>query len=257
MGKEHPFDRLVDIMHQLRQKCPWDRKQTRESLKPYLIEEAYEVLDAIESNDPEKLKEELGDLMLQAVFHAEIAKEKGEFDIYDVILFLCNKLIYRHPHVFGDLKVKDAEEVLKNWEKLKQREKNHKGSVLDGVPEQLPALIQAYRLQEKASKVGFDWEDVEGVKAKVEEEWKELLEAMAKKDKTGIEEELGDLLFAIANLARFLGIDPESALRGCNRRFKERFKFIEARLREEGKKPEEVDLSYLDRLWEEAKEKVG
>ena len=257
MEKEHPFDRLVDIMHQLRQKCPWDRKQTRESLKPYLIEEAYEVLDAIESNDPEKLKEELGDLMLQAVFHAEIAKEKGEFDIYDVIDFLCNKLIYRHPHVFGDLKVRDAEEVLKNWEKLKQKEKNHKGSVLDGVPEQLPALIQAYRLQEKASKVGFDWEDVEGVKAKVEEEWKELLEAIATKDKKEIEEELGDLLFAIANLARFLGVDPESALRGCNRRFKERFKFIEAKLREEGKRPEEVDLSYLDRLWEEAKEKVG
>ena len=253
----HPFDRLVEIMHRLRRECPWDRKQTRESLKPYLIEEAYEVLDAIESGDVEKLKEELGDLMLQVVFHAEIAREKGEFDIYQVIEFLCNKLIYRHPHVFGDLKVKDAEEVLKNWEKLKQKEKNHQGSVLDGVPKELPALIQAFRLQEKAAKVGFDWERTEDVKAKVEEEWEELKEAMETGDKERIEEELGDLLFAIANLARFLGVDPESALRKCNSRFKERFGFIERRLREEGKRPEDVSLEYMDRLWEEAKEALG
>ncbi len=253
----HPFDRLVDIMHQLRQKCPWDRKQTRESLKPYLIEEAYEVLDAIESGDPEKLKEELGDLLLQVVFHAEIAKERGEFDIYQVIEFLCNKLIYRHPHVFGDVKVKDAEEVLRNWEKLKKKEKNHRGSVLDGVPKDLPALIQAFRLQEKASKVGFDWESVEGVKAKVEEEWQELLKAMEKGDPKAIEMELGDLLFAIANMARFLNVDPESALRMCNARFKERFSFIERELQKEGKSPEDVSLEHLDRLWEEAKKKVG
>lgn len=202
---EHPFDRLVKIMHELRQKCPWDRKQTRESLKPYLIEEAYEVLDAIEKGDVEKLKEELGDLLLQVVFHAEIAKERNEFDIYDVIEFLCNKLIYRHPHVFGDVKVMDAEEVLRNWEKLKKQEKNYESSVLDGVPDQLPALIQAYRLQEKASKVGFDWENREDVEKKVEEEWQELLEAIRERDKKAIEEELGDVLFAIANLSRFFG----------------------------------------------------
>lgn len=256
MEKQHPFDRLVHIMHRLRRECPWDKKQTRESLKPYLIEEAYEVLDAIESNDPEKLKEELGDLLLQVVFHAEIAKEKGEFDIYDVIDFLCNKLIYRHPHVFGDVKVKDAEEVLRNWEKLKSKEKNH-SSVLEGVPDNLPALIQAFRLQEKASKVGFDWDNVEDVHKKVEEEWKELQEAIESGDRQAIEEEFGDVLFALANLARFLEIDPESALRGCNRRFKRRFQYIEESLKRQGKTPEEVDLNYLDRLWEEAKEKVG
>lgn len=254
---EHPFDRLVKIMHELRQKCPWDRKQTRESLKPYLIEEAYEVLDAIEKGDVEKLKEELGDLLLQVVFHAEIAKERNEFDIYDVIEFLCNKLIYRHPHVFGDVKVMDAEEVLRNWEKLKKQEKNYESSVLDGVPDQLPALIQAYRLQEKASKVGFDWENREDVEKKVEEEWQELLEAIRERDKKAIEEELGDVLFAIANLSRFfLGVDPESALRGCNRRFKQRFQYIEKKLSQEGKSPEDVDLEYMDQLWEEAKEKL-
>ncbi len=255
--EKHPFDRLVEIMHELRNKCPWDKKQTRESLKPYLIEEAYEVLDAIDSGDPDKLKEELGDLMLQVVFHSEIAKERGEFDIYDVIDFLCNKLVWRHPHVFGDVKVKDAEEVLKNWEKLKQKEKNHAGSVLDGVPRQLPALVQAFRLQEKASKVGFDWEKTEDVRAKVEEEWGELLRAAESGNREAVEHELGDLLFAIANLARFLGVDPEDALRKCNMRFKERFSFIEERLREEGKSPEEVDLAHMDRLWEEAKKRVG
>ena len=254
---EHPFDRLVSIMCELRKKCPWDRKQTRESLRPYLIEEAYEVLDAIDSGNPEKLKEELGDLMLQAVFHAEIAKERGEFDIYDVIDFLCNKLIYRHPHVFGDAKVKDAEEVLRNWEKLKQKEKNHEGSVLDGVPKELPALIQAFRLQEKAAKVGFDWDRTEDVIAKVEEEWKELKEAIRNGDKEAMEHELGDLLFAIANLSRFIGVEPEGALRNCNMRFKKRFGFIEKKLKEEGKSPEEVSLAEMDKLWEEAKEQVG
>ncbi len=254
---EYDFSKLVEIMEKLRKECPWDKKQTRESLRPYLIEETYEVLEAIDEGNPDKLKEELGDLLLQVVFHAEIAKEKGEFDINDVIDFLCNKLIYRHPHVFGDVKVKSAEEVLENWEKLKKREKNHADSVLSGVPKELPALLQAFRLQEKASKVGFDWDNVEGVINKIKEELSELIEAVREKDKEKIEHEMGDLLFAIANLGRFVGVDPENALRKCNARFKERFQYIEKRLSEEGKSPQEVSLEYMDKLWEEAKEKVG
>ncbi len=253
----YDFDRLVEIMARLRKECPWDRKQTRESLRPYLIEEAYEVLEAIDENDPEKLKEELGDLLLQVVFHAEIAREKGEFDINDVIDFLCNKLIYRHPHVFGDVKVKDAEEVLENWEKLKKKEKNHKDSVLSGVPRELPALLQAFRLQEKASKVGFDWDNVDGVIDKMKEELSELIEAVNSGDREKIEHEMGDLLFAVANLGRFVGVDPENALRKCNARFKERFQYIEKKLSEEGKSPSDVSLEYMDKLWEEAKKDVG
>ncbi len=255
MDNKHPFERLVWIMKELRSKCPWDRVQTRESLKPYIIEEAYEVVSAIEDNDPSKLREELGDLLLQIVFQAEIASEREEFDIYDVIEFLCDKLIRRHPHVFGNLKVEDKERVLENWEKIKAKEKREKESVLDGVPDNLPSLLAAYRLQEKASRLGFDWSRIEDVWRKVGEELDELREAMEKEDKEEIEAELGDLLFAIANLARFLDVDPEGALRKCNRRFKERFKYIERSLKERGLKWEDVDLEYLDKLWEEAKRK--
>ena len=254
---KYKFDDLVSIMAKLRKECPWDREQTRETLRPYLIEETYEVLEAIDGRDPEKLKEELGDLLLQMVFHAEIAKEAGEFDIYEVIDFLCNKLIYRHPHVFGDVKVKSSEEVLKNWEKLKSKEKNHSDSVLSGVPRNLPALLKAFRLQEKASKVGFDWGSVEGVLGKIKEELKELETAIKEGDKEKIEHEMGDLLFAIANLGRFVRVDPENALRKCNERFKKRFQYIEVRLKEEGKGLEEVDLDYMDKLWEEAKKVIG
>lgn len=255
MDGKHSFEKLVWIMKELRSKCPWDRVQTRESLKPYIIEEAYEVVSAIEDNDPSKLKEELGDLLLQIVFQAEIASEKGEFDIYDVIESLCDKLIRRHPHVFGDLKLEDKDRVLENWEKIKAKEKKDRESVLDGVPDSLPSLLAAYRLQEKASRLGFDWSNIEDVLKKVDEEFDELKEAMERKDKGEIEAELGDLLFAIANLARFLDVDPEGALRKCNRRFKERFRYIEKSLKEKGLKWEEVDLEYLDRLWEEAKKK--
>ncbi|MGB9807368.1 MAG: nucleoside triphosphate pyrophosphohydrolase [Thermosulfidibacteraceae bacterium] len=253
--EKHPFDRLVWIMKELRAKCPWDRVQTWDSLKPYIIEEAYEVVSAIEERNVQKLKEELGDLLLQVVFQSEIASESKEFDIYGVIEFLCEKLIRRHPHVFGDLNVEDKEEVLENWEKIKSSEKKSRESLLDGVPDSLPALLSAYRLQEKASRVGFDWGDITSVWKKVEEELGELKEAVEKGSRDNIEAELGDLLFAIANLARFLDVDPESALRMCNRRFKERFKYIEESLREKGLKWGDVNLEYLDKLWEEAKER--
>lgn len=251
---EDPFGRLVFIMKELRNKCPWDKAQTRESLKPYIIEEAYEVISAIEEKNVDKLKEELGDLLLQIVFQCEIASENKEFTVYEVINDLCAKLIRRHPHVFGNTKVNGKEEVLENWEKIKAKE-NVNRSILDGVPENLPALLAAYRLQEKASRVGFDWNNVQDVLKKVKEELHELEEAINRKDRSDLERELGDLLFAIANLARFLEIDPESALRMCNKRFKNRFKYIEEGLKQRGISWENATLEIMDILWEEAKNK--
>ncbi len=254
MEEKDPFWRVVKIMEILRGEggCPWDREQTKESLKPYLIEEAYEVLEAIDGKDPEALKEELGDLLLQIVFHAQIAKERGEFDMSQVLQFLAEKLIRRHPHVFGEAMVRNAQEVLENWEVIKEQEEGH-SSTLGGVPSSLPALLQARRIQDKASRVGFDWSQVEPVWDKVAEEWKEFKEACTQGERDAMFRELGDLLFAIVNLSRFLEIDAEDALKQCNKRFINRFSYVEKRLREQGQTPQGTDLETMDRYWEEAK----
>jgi len=250
-----PFWRVVGIMETLRGEggCPWDREQTAESLKPYLIEETYEVIEAIETGDPESLEEELGDLLLQVIFHAILAREKGEFDISSVLENLAEKLMGRHPHVFGDVKdVQNSEDVVKHWEAIKGGEKNH-SSVLSGVPRALPALLQARRIQEKAKRVGFDWSNVAPVWEKVKEEWGEFEEACEKGDKSGMTREFGDLLFALVNLSRFLGIDAEDALRQCNFRFIDRFSHMERSLKEKGVDLDKVGLDVMDKYWEEAK----
>jgi tetrapyrrole methylase family protein/MazG family protein len=252
MGKRYTFEDLKGIMKELRQKCPWDRKQTHESLKKYLLEETYEVIDAIERKDWQALKEELGDLLLQPVFHARIAEEAGKFNIDDVVDHLCKKLIERHPHVFGEEKAQSAEEVLKNWEKRKLEKRS---SVLEGVPKAMPALMRAEKLQKKASKVGFAWSDISQVEEKVKEEWNEFWQALKEGDREKIEHEFGDLLFALENLARFLKIDPEEALQKANERFIKRFSYIEQKVKESGKRWEDFTLEELDRLWEEAKKR--
>lgn len=257
----YPADKLVKIMAKLRGPggCPWDHKQTSSSLKPYVIEEAYEVVEAIDSGDPSLLCEELGDLLLQVVFHCQIADEDGVFDFNDVVEAISAKLVRRHPHVFGDVRADDAGTVLRNWERIKQREKGSPSgelaSILDEVPQYLPALMQAAKIQDKASRVGFDWECAEDAAAKVWEETDELKEAMASGEKERIGEELGDLLFAAVNVARLLNIDPEEALRRTNSKFASRFKFIEHRADESGVALEEMTLDEMDAIWDEAKGK--
>ncbi len=257
-GKE--FKRLVAIMAVLRGPggCPWDREQDHETLKPYLVEESYEVLDAIDSGDPAKLKEELGDLLLQVVFHSQLAHEKGTFSIEDVVGTINEKLVRRHPHVFGDVKAETSKEVLKNWEAIKKEENNAdagEAGVLQGVPRTLPALLKAYRLQQKAAGVGFDWEERSQVKAKVLEEWRELEEAVECGEGAHVKEEFGDLLFALVNLGRFLDLDAESALQAANDKFIMRFKAVEEGALEIGKSLHEMSLSEMDILWEDAKGK--
>ena len=254
------FDKLVSIMKKLQSPdgCPWDREQTHESLKPYFVEEVYEAIEAIDSHSDEHLREELGDVLLQILFHAEIASREGRFTIEDVITGVIDKLTRRHPHVFGGTTVNGSKEVLKNWEAIKRGEKRKKGengSVLDGLPKNLPALIRARRIQEKVSRVGFDWEHTEQVMLKVEEELRELKEASNKKDQSAIEEELGDLLFAVANLARFVSVCPEDALRKTIDKFQKRFQYIESELPKRGKKLGEASLEEMDELWEEVKGK--
>ncbi|MFB3850390.1 MAG: nucleoside triphosphate pyrophosphohydrolase [Acidobacteriota bacterium] len=248
------FARLVEIMEKLRgpKGCPWDKAQKREDLKTYLLEETYEVLDAINEKSDEKLKEELGDLLLQIVFHAQISKEEKKFDIEDVCKEINEKLIRRHPHVFSDVEAKTPDIVLKNWEKIKKGEKKGK-SALEGVPKIFPALLKAYRLQEKAGRVGFDWEETRQVEKKVKEELRELQEAIKDGEKQKIREELGDLLFAIVNLSRFLKIDPEDALQSANEKFIRRFKSIEKKASASGKELHGMTLAEMDALWEEAK----
>ncbi|MBM3262036.1 MAG: nucleoside triphosphate pyrophosphohydrolase [candidate division Zixibacteria bacterium] len=249
-------DRLVEIMAALRSEtgCPWDREQTHQTLRPYLIEEAYEVLDAIETGDDGAFCEELGDLLLQVVFHAQIAEEAQRFDLDAVADRIVDKLIRRHPHVFGDVKADTASEVLENWEKIKRAEKSGvDGSILDGVPGHLPALLQAYRIQEKAERVNFDWTRVEDVIRKVREEFDELDEAVGRGDRTRLEEEFGDLLFSMVNLARHVRVTPEDALRKSNRKFIDRFRYIEKTLRLNGESLEDASFERLDALWEEAK----
>jgi len=252
------FDELVQVMKTLHAPggCPWDREQTHESLKPYFLEEVYEALEAIDSGSDENLKEELGDVLLQVVFHAEIADKEGRFTIDDVIRGIVEKLKRRHPHVFGDAEVDNSDQVMKNWEQIKRGEKRKKkegGSVLDGLPKDLPALVKARRIQEKVSRVGFDWERTEEVMLKVEEELGELKEAREKNDQAKIEEELGDLLFAVANLARFVSVCPEDALRKTIDKFRRRFQYIERELPKRGRKLGEASLEEMDALWEEVK----
>jgi MazG family protein len=265
-------DRLVAIMARLRgpDGCPWDREQTLATLRPYVLEETYEVLEAIDGGDPEAHREELGDLLLQIVFQARIAEEEGRFDFGGVADAISEKLLFRHPHVFGpDARspearpdpaapgVKDSDGVLRQWAALKKKENEAKGrgkSVLEGVPRELPALARAERLTEKASRVGFDWPDVAGARAKVAEELAELDEAIASGDRAHMEDELGDLLFATANLARKLSIPPEEALRGTLGRFISRFEYVEAVLARRGVAHGGATLAEMDLLWEEAKE---
>lgn len=251
---ERTFEDLVQIMARLRGEkgCPWDREQTPDSLKPYLIEEAYEVIEAIEAGADEKVREELGDLLLQIVFHAQIASEEGRYTIWDVIWEVYEKLVRRHPHVFGDVLAETPEKVLKNWEAIKQREEEGR-SVLDGVPSSLPALLKAQRVQTKAGRVGFDWEEAEGALEKAREEFQELERTTKAGDREKTAREFGDLLFSLVNVARHLRIDAEAALRLSTSRFIERFRYIESSLAKKGLSPSQVDLATLDALWEEAK----
>lgn len=252
------FEDLVEIMARLRAEngCPWDREQTPESIKPYLVEETYEVLEAIDEQDPVKLKEELGDLLLQVVFHAQMAEEAGAFTIGEVLAAINDKLTRRHPHVFGDVKAETAQEVLFNWEQIKQSERRKargQASLLDGVPRELPALLRAHRLQEKASRVGFDWREAQEVLRKVEEELAELRAAMEGQAAEKMEAELGDLLFALVNLSRFLAVNPEEALRKTIARFIGRFRYIEEALARRGRSLRQATLEEMDALWAEAK----
>ncbi len=249
--KLQAFSRLLTIMDELRERCPWDREQTLESLRNLTIEETYELADAIVDKDMVGIKEELGDLMLHLVFYARIADEQGAFDVADVLNKVCDKLVHRHPHIYGDAIIEDAEGVKRNWEKLKLSE--GKKSVLAGVPTSLPALIKAQRIQEKAAKVGFEWREAGEVWAKVEEEAAELQREVGGPNQQAIEEEFGDLLFALVNYGRFIGVEPETALEKCNRKFKERFEYIERRAVEEGLSLDAMSLDEMDGFWEEAK----
>jgi tetrapyrrole methylase family protein / MazG family protein len=261
--KHTDIDKLVALVAQLRSEngCPWDREQTRETLKPMLIEEAFEVLDALDADDPAELKDELGDLLFQVVFHAQIAQERGEFDLAAVIDRSHEKMTRRHPHIFGDADLRTSEDVLKNWEDIKAAEKgimsparpDSERSLLDGIPSKLPALHQAYQMTAKASRVGFDWPQLEDVLAKLNEETAELLEARAEQNSKKVAEEVGDLLFVAVNVARFLGIDPETALSRCNRKFEHRFRYVESTIKQQGRELKNASLDEMDALWNEAK----
>ena len=242
--------------------CPWDREQTHESLRTYLVEETYEVLDALESGDAEKFAEEMGDLLLQVVFHSQLAKQEGKFDIADVIRHIHTKLVRRHPHVFGAVKAKTAGEVLKNWEQIKAEERKAKGgeaaaakpeSAIDGVARSLPAVMEAYQLTRKASRVGFDWDSAGAVLEKLREESAELNDEIGRNHEVELEEEAGDLLFAAVNVARFLKIDPEIALKKANRKFERRFRLMEAAAGRKGKKLGEMSAAEMDVIWEDLK----
>lgn len=251
--KLEAFGRLLDIMDDLREKCPWDRKQTMESLRVLTIEETYELADAIMDNNLEEVKNELGDILLHMVFYAKIGEEKKSFDIADVLHSICEKLIRRHPHIYGDTTVENEQEVKENWEQIKLKEKKNTG-VLSGVPKSLPSLIQAIRIQEKAAGVGFDWDVKEEVYKKYQEEWGELQEEVHNKDAEKIEEEFGDVLFSLINYARFLNVNPDNALAKTNRKFKNRFNFIEAQAKEQGKAIHDLSIEEMNKFWNMAKE---
>ena len=245
-------DRLLTIMDELREQCPWDRKQTMQSLRHLTIEETYELGDAILENDLEEVKKELGDLLLHIVFYARIGSETGDFDLADVANEICEKLIRRHPHIYGDVKVQDEHEVKANWEKIKLRE--GKKSVLEGVPDGLPALVKANRIQEKVAGVGFDWERPEQVFEKVREELEEMEAERAQGNREALESEMGDVFFSLVNYARFLGLNPENALERTNKKFIRRFRFLETKAAEAGRTLHEMSLDEMDRYWEAAKQ---
>ena len=247
------FERLIAIMDELREKCPWDKKQTLNSLRYLTIEETYELADAILEKDMESIKGELGDLMLHLVFYSKIAAEKQAFDMVDVLNTVCEKLIERHPHIYGDVEATTEEEVKANWEKIKLR--SGKKSVLEGVPKSLPAMVKATRIQEKARGVGFDWDHKEQVLKKVKEEIEELhCEVQAGSDR--IEDELGDVLFSVINYSRFIGIDPESALERTNKKFIKRFQYLEKEVKKKGQSLDKMTLEEMDEIWEDAKGKT-
>ena len=250
-SKLEAFGRLLDVMDELREKCPWDQKQTFETLRHLTIEETYELGDAILNKDLNEIKKELGDLLLHIFFYAKLGSEENAFDIADVTNDIIEKLIYRHPHIYGDVSVSDADEVKKNWEALKLSE--GKESVLEGVPKGLPALIKAQRMQEKAAGVGFDWNTKDQVWSKFEEELGELDEALLKDDTEAIEAEFGDVLFSLINYARFLKINPESALERTNQKFIQRFQFIEAKAKAQSSSIEKLSLDEMEILWQQAK----
>jgi tetrapyrrole methylase family protein/MazG family protein len=256
------FARFVELIARLRAPggCPWDREQTHESVKPMTIEEAYEVAHAIDEGDDDELLGELGDLLLQVVFHANIAEERGAFRLKQVIERVSEKMVRRHPHVFGENDASTSGEVLRNWEAIKSQEREAKGkddgSMLDSVHKGLPAVMEAFQMTTKASRVGFDWREADGALLKLDEEAMELREAIrGKADHRAIAEEVGDLLFIAVNVARLTGVDPESALKAANRKFRRRFRHVEERLRAEGRKPADATLQEMDRLWDEAKER--
>jgi XTP/dITP diphosphohydrolase len=247
------FQRLLTIMDDLREKCPWDRKQTMQSLRHLTIEEVYELADAILEDQRTEIKKELGDILLHIVFYARIASETNEFDITSVIHSLCDKLVHRHPHIYGDVTVADEAEVSRNWEKLKLKE--GKTSVLEGVPVSLPALVKSIRVQEKARAAGFDWDEKEQVWEKVKEELEEFKREEEAGDQQKMEQEFGDVMFALVNYARFRNINPEEALEKTNKKFIRRFRYMEDRVNEDGKKLSEMDLPEMDKYWDEAKAK--
>lgn len=248
------FLRLVTIMDELREQCPWDKKQTIQTLRPLTIEETYELTDAITDNDWKGIKEELGDMLLHILFYARIGKEENKFSLDEVINGICEKLIFRHPHIYGDVKVTDEEDVKRNWEKLKMKE--GKTSVLSGVPPSLPAMVKATRIQEKAKQVGFEWDNKEDVWKKVEEEMGELQEAIKEADQAHVEEEFGDVLFSLVNYARFLQVDAEGVLEKTNKKFIYRFQQMETIAVAQGKKLQDLTLTEMDAIWNEVKKQT-
>lgn len=268
------FEKLVEVQARLRagDGCPWDREQTHESLRTYLIEEAYEVLEALDSGNDAKFAEEMGDLLLQIVFHSQIAREEGRFTVSDVIREIHDKMIRRHPHVFGETRAKDSAEVLRNWEQIKAEERRSKGgegeknsdtgtgkdhSLLDGISRSLPATLEGFQLTRRAARVGFDWEDAGGIFEKIDEETAELKKAIGSENRAGVEDELGDLLFAAVNLARFLKVDPEIALKKANAKFSRRFRQMEQTARSRGREFKEVPREEMEALWDASKVMEG
>jgi XTP/dITP diphosphohydrolase len=253
--KMEAFGRLLDVLDRLRVDCPWDRKQTNESLRENTIEETFELCEALINNDDVNIKKELGDVLLHIVFYAKIGEEKGQFDIKDVCDALCDKLIYRHPHVFGNVQADTSAKVEQNWEQLKLKEKGGNKTVLAGVPSSLPSIVKAHRIQDKARNVGFDWEQREDVWDKVAEEFGELKAEIAKMDQDKMEGEFGDLFFSLINAARLYKINPDNALERTNQKFIRRFNYLESRVNEQGKSIKDLTLEELDRYWNEAKSK--
>lgn len=252
--KLEAFGRFLDVLDELREKCPWDKKQTNESLRPNTIEETYELCDALMRNDKKEICKELGDVLLHIAFYAKIASETGDFDMKDVCDRLCDKLIFRHPHVFGDVKAETAGQVSENWEQLKLKEKDGNKTVLSGVPASLPSLIKAYRIQDKARNVGFDWEERSQVWEKVKEEIHEFQVEVERMDKEKAEDEFGDIMFSLINAARLYKINPDNALERTNQKFIRRFGYVEEHSIKQGKNMKEMPLEELDKLWNEAKQ---